>query len=277
MKSLRIALAVMNCPVGHFESNLQKTLRWTAEARRRGADMICFPELNLTGYAVGEEIRSAARPLDAVFGPLRDCARQEAVTVLAGLAEADPRGPLYATHLIVSPAGDTVAYRKLYIAPPEQGLFSPGHHVPLPTIDGAAIGIQLCYDAHFPELSTRMALDGAELLCMPHASPRGTPADKLASWMRHLPARAFDNGVFVAVCNQTGDNGAGLSFPGTAMVLGPDGAQRSTYTKNAEGLLVVDLDAEELRRVREHRMRYFLPNRRTDIDRLPGGSERSRQ
>jgi predicted amidohydrolase len=49
------------------------------------------------------------------------------------------------------------------------------------------------------------------------------PAEKFESWMRHLPARAFDNGVFVGACNPVGENGAGLSFPGVALLLGPDG------------------------------------------------------
>ena len=54
--------------------------------------------------------------------------------------------------------------------------------VPLFDVHGITLGIQLCYDAHFPELSTRMALDGADVIFMPHASPRGTPSKKLDSW-----------------------------------------------------------------------------------------------
>ncbi len=73
------------------------------------------------------------------------------------------------------------------------------------------MGIQLCYDAHFPELSTRMAVNGADIIFMPHASPRGTPSQKLTSWLRHLTARAFDNGVFIVACNQNGDNQKGCS------------------------------------------------------------------
>lgn len=275
MKRLRVALAVVHCPVGEFETNLQKTLHWTAEARRRGADLVCFPELNLTGYAVGPEIRKAARPVDAAFlALLQDCARREAVTVLAGLAERTARERLCAAHLIVSPDEKPLRYRKLHIAPPEKPLFSAGDCMPLAAACGTTIGVQLCYDAHFPELSTKMALEGAELLLMPHASPHGTPQEKLTSWTRHLPARAFDNGVFVAVVNQVGDNGAGLSFPGVAAVFGPDGKPIDTYTQNEEGLLVVDLEGDELRAVRRHRMRFFLPNRREDLDRLPTCSPR---
>ena len=54
--------------------------------------------------------------------------------------------------------------------------------------------------------------------------------------MRHLPARAFDNGVFIVACNQTGTNGGGLSFPGVAMVIGPNGrvlAETTASTRKA--------------------------------------------
>lgn len=81
--------------------------------------------------------------------------------------------------------------------------------------------------------------------------------------MRHLPARAFDNGTFVAAVNQTGENGSGLTFPGLALAIGPDGYLISKETK--EGIHMVEMDMEAVRRVRSHKMRYFLPNRRPDL------------
>jgi N-carbamoylputrescine amidase len=103
------------------------------------------------------------------------------------------------------------------------------------------------------------------VIFMPHASPRGTPAEKRDSWLRHLPARAFDNGVFVVACNQAGDNRTGLTFPGVAVVIGPDGRVVASDAGGREGLLVADLHAGQLAAVRSHPMRYFLPHRRPDI------------
>jgi N-carbamoylputrescine amidase len=110
-----------------------------------------------------------------------------------------------------------------------------------------------------------MALDGVHAIFMPHASPRGTPEEKRDSWLRHLPARAFDNGVYVVACNQTGANGAGLGFPGVALALGPDGRVIASDTGGREGLLLATLDADRLAAVRRHPMRYFLPHRRPDL------------
>jgi N-carbamoylputrescine amidase len=83
--------------------------------------------------------------------------------------------------------------------------------------------------------------------------------------MRHLPARAFDNGVFVVACNQSGDNETGLAFPGNAVVFSPSGEILETRLSGRSGMLVTDLTAEQLHRVRGHRMRYFLPHRRPEI------------
>jgi N-carbamoylputrescine amidase len=110
-----------------------------------------------------------------------------------------------------------------------------------------------------------MALDKADVIFMPHASPRGTPEEKLDSWMRHMTARAFDNGVYIAAVNQCGNNGGGLFFPGLSLVIGPDGLLKSKRMEGDDTIHLTDIDLEFLNAVRSHRMRYFLPNRRTDL------------
>ena len=156
-------------------------------------------------------------------------------------------------------------YRKIHLSPFEAPYFSYGHDVGIFEFKGLRFGIQLCYDAHFPELSTAMALKKADIIFIPHASPRGTPEEKSASWKRHLTARAFDNAVFVAAVNQVGENGAGLNFPGISMMVGPDGfvaGENSTY---ASQMHTHELDMSRLEHIRTHKMRYFLPNRRANL------------
>ena len=157
------------------------------------------------------------------------------------------------------------SYRKIHIAPPERNIFSSGNNIPLFEIHSVKFGVQLCYDAHFPELSTCMAVEGADIIFLPHASPRGTPDEKFNSWMRHLTARAFDNGLYIIACNQAGNNQSGLQFPGVAVVIGPEGYVIDKQLSDKDGILVADLKSEDLKAVRDHRMRYFLPNRRPDI------------
>ena len=266
MKNVRIALVVMNCPVGSSRENLDRVDHWTQEAGRQGVQIVCFPELCISGYTTRKLAADTAEDLPGpAVDHLQRVADREKIVILAGLAEKDDAGRVYASHVVITPEGLAGTYRKLHIAPPERDVFTAGSKVPLFSAAGLRFGIQLCYDAHFPELSTRMALEGAELIFMPHASPRGTPDDKFNSWTRHLTARAFDNGVFIAACNQTGSNHMGLQFPGLAMVVGPSGEIIARAADADEGLLVADLKAAALSHVREHRMRYFLPNRRPEI------------
>ena len=228
--------------------------------------MVCFPELNVTGYTTRPEIAALAEP---VPGPVTDrllkIAADTGSAILAGLAEKGRGGRIFASHLAVCPDGRLGVYRKLHIASPEQPVFSPGSSIPLFEAGGVTLGIQLCYDAHFPELSAHMAVNGADVIFVPHASPRGNPEGKFVSWMRHLPARAYDNSVYVIACNQTGDNGCGLDLPGVAMAFDPSGNLMAKSVSGQEGLLVVDLKSAVFDRVRSHKLGFFLPHRRPEI------------
>ena len=270
MKNIRIAVVISNSPVGKIRQNLDALAGWVRDAKKKDAAIICFPEMNITGYSTRKKIVNSAQLVPGpVTGELVELAEKENITILAGFAEKDEKGRIYAGHLVVTPQGFSGVYRKLHIAPPEQRIFSPGRNIPLFEAHGVSFGIQLCYDAHFPELSTRMAIEGADLIFIPHASPRGTPEEKYSSWMRHLTARAFDNGLFVVACNQTGENKKGLKFPGIALVIDPSGNVIAKDVSGKENMIVVDLKAGDLAKVRNHKMRYFLPNRRSDLFNLP--------
>lgn len=266
MKDIRIAAVTANCPVGEVEKNLSKVESRVREAAADGAAIVCFPELNLTGYCNRPELSRIAL---SISGPevdrIRCLASAENVHILAGMAEKGLSGRLYASHLVFSPDGRLGVYRKLHIAPPERAIFSAGKEIPVFSAAGIRFGLQLCYDAHFPELSAAMAEKGAEVLFIPHASPRGSAPEKHLSWMRHLPARAFDNSVFVVACNQVGENCNGLTFPGNMVMIGPSGNLIGKDTRGREQIFTADLKASELESVRGHEMRYFFPNRRPEI------------
>ena len=113
-----------------------------------------------------------------------------------------------------------------------------------------------------------MALKQADVIFIPHASPRGSSQDKYNSWIRHLTARAYDNGLYIAACNQTGDNLKGLVFPGISLLIGPDGNIIYKSIDQKEGVHIIHLEQSALDQVRSHKMRYFLPHRRNDLFRF---------
>jgi predicted amidohydrolase len=278
MRDTKVALAVHNAPVGDLTGNLAATRLWTQRAADAGARIVCFPELNLTGYCHMDAARELAQPLDgSLVDKVRSLAAETGVVVLVGMIEQASKSdrarendggganPIFASHLVVHPDGNLEVYRKIHLAPPESQCYTPGAEAPLFRAAGLTFGIQLCYDAHFPDLSTQMAARGADAILIPHASPRLSPEEKHRSWMRHLPARAYDNAVFLLACNQVGENGNGLSFAGNAVAIDPSGWVRETWLAGEAGLLITELRAADLTHVRSHAMRYFLPNRRPDL------------
>lgn len=269
MKDIRIAAVISCSPVGKIRNNLEAMVTWIETAKKKDASIVCFPEMNITGYSSHRHIIHAAETVPGpVTNELCSIADDMDMMILAGIAEKDMNGKIFASHLVIKPGNDIAVYRKVHIAPPECDVFSAGDKTPLFTFRGVQFGIQLCYDAHFPELTTRMAIDGAEIIFMPHASPQKSPEEKLKSWLRHLTARAYDNSLFIIACNQTGHNGKGLHFPGVAVAINPMGEIVDSYANNNEGLLMFDLKVEMLKKIRNHRMKFFLPNRRPDIYKL---------
>ncbi len=264
---IRVAAVMCRSLVGHAEENLKRMAAWTAAAAKEKADIVCFPELCITGYHVREEMAEAAIRLDApeVASVVRMAGEQD-VAIIAGLAEKGMDGRTYATAFVCDGSGIRGTYRKTHLGPPEKEIFAAADAVgPLFDVKGLTFGIQLCYDAHFPDLATHMTARGADAIFIPHASPGTSATDKKTSWMRHLPARAYDNSIFVIAVNPAGDNGLGLYFPGCALVLSPEGKRIKSHCGEKEAMIVADLTRDMIDGVRNHRMRYFFPNRRPDL------------
>jgi len=266
MKPVKVALVVQNCIAGKFEKNFEVSCQFISAAAQKGAKIIVFPEMNLTGYVAGKDIISISKSLGKeMTDPFSNLAKDLNIAILVGLAEKTHKKNIYASHLVFYPDGSFDVYRKIHTSPFEKKYFTAGNNITIFKSQGLKFGVQLCYDAHFPELSLAMALKKTDIIFIPHASPRGNSQKKYNSWMRHLRSRAFDNGLYIAACNQTGNNSKGLSFPGICLLIGPDGNVIYKSINNTEGLHIIDIDKTVLEQVRSHKMRYFLPNRRSDL------------
>ena len=266
MDDLRIAAVCMHAPLGEVEKNLDRIESLVSEASREGANIVCFPELSVTGYTLKPPAEIYKRPAtDKIMDRLIELAREAHLVIIAGLIEISDTKKPYITQVIAGPEGLIGLYRKTHLSSAEKGVYQAGQDIEVYNFGNITFGVALCYETHFPEISAVLALMGADILFFPHASPRGDPKGKFQSWMRHLPARAFDNGVFVVACNQVGSNSDDLLFPGVALVLGPDGQILAKYTGREERILFADLKADHLQGIREHRMKYFIPQRRPGL------------
>lgn len=260
----------MHSEPGEIKENLKKIRSFCLRAASDGAQVVCFPELSVTGYLLKDPIKGLGEFSFAnILDRLIEIANESKNIIIAGVIEPDNSATgVYISQVVVGAWGIQGIYRKTHLSPLEKLGYKAGDEIHIYSVGHLSFGIQLCYEAHFPELSTIMALMGAELIFMPHASPRGNPREKFNSWMRHLKARAFDNGLFVLACNQVGKTRNNFLFPGVAVAIGPDGKVIDYLTTKKEDMLLVTVDKEQISSVRNNRMKYFLPYRRPELYRL---------
>jgi predicted amidohydrolase len=270
MRDVRVAAAQITSPVGQLEENLRKHGEYARRAADAGAEVICFPELSLSGYPISKQVpHELAQPLDGELAcGVREISRDTGLVVLAGLLERDPSGIVFNTQLIVGPQRPLGAYRKVHVPTSEICRFYHGDGLPIFRLPWATVGVQICYDSHFPEASTALMLKGAEIIFMPHASSGGASGesyqDKRARWLRYMPARAMDNRVYLVVVNQVGPNGE-TEFPGVAFVLDPDGNLVAESRPMVEDLLIADLSAETFQARRRNAESFFPHFRRPEV------------
>jgi predicted amidohydrolase len=267
MNDVRVAVVCMNSLTGEIDKNLERIWSFICQAADKRAAIICFPELSITGYTL-EKPEAVCSPtlFKEASQRVLDMARSSGVIVMVGIIEVmDDGGKPYITQILAGPEGLLGRYRKTHLSPPEWEVYRAGEEITVYHCSHFSFGVQLCYESHFPEMSTLMALKGGEAIFMPHASPWGEPEEKLESWLRHLPSRAFDNGLYLVACNQVGQGEKDLLFPGIILALNPSGRVMETYCGTKDKMVLVDMKASEIEEVRSHRMKYFLPHRRPEL------------
>ena len=266
MKDLRLAVVCMQSEYGRIEINLKRMESFVQEAAAEDVSMICFPELSVTGYTIKENPQFYAEPVPGPISKhIAKIAKKNKLVIMAGMLEKGSGDKPHISQIVAGPYGIIGVYQKTHLSPQEKEIYQPGQIIKTFTYDHSNFGIQLCYETHFPELSTIMALQGAEIIFFLYASPHGKPEEKRDSWLRDLPARAFDNGLFIVACNQVGENGAGLLFPGVIMILNPVGQILHQYTGIKEKMITAELKGSDLAKIRADRMRYFVKYRRPEL------------
>lgn len=270
MRKTKIALVQMNSLLGQTKTNLQKIKYFTTQASRQNVDIICFPELAVQSYSRDQSHLYA----EEIPGPssifISNLAKTQQITILSGIAEKSPvKDKPYITHLTAFPDGSVARYRKTHLGSSEQPYFTSGNSIDVFTLDKVNFGIQICWDLHFPEISTIMSLKGAEIIFAPHASPR-IAGNRKEMWSKYINARAYDNAVFVVTCNLIGPNGQGSHFSGGAMVIDPKGNIIAEDFNNQESMLVTELDEKLINLIRYKKATsmkniFYLKARRPEL------------
>ncbi|UWQ79712.1 hydrolase [Leisingera sp. S132] len=191
-----------------------------AEAARMGAQLLVTPELFLCGYGSPEAARGMAQQQNS---PLLVAAAQLAARHCVGLVLGYPERDgteLYNSAIVFGCDGKLLHnYRKTMMPNDfERGCFACGNGPRVFDFQGIRCAVVICYDVEFPELPRHAALAGVELLIVPTA----LRADWRVVSDCVIPARAYENGIFVAYCDFAAE-GCNPVFAGGSMVCGPDG------------------------------------------------------
>ena len=254
MQDLRVATAQFETRDGDKPYNLSRIDELCSRAAMQGAQLVCFHELSVTGYTFlehlsREQVLALAEPVGgASTRRLQEIAARHGILVAAGLVEREGE-QCYNCHLVVSAGGVLAAHRKIHeFVSPHLGL---GDRYTVFDALGARIGILTCYDNNLPENARITAMLGADIILAPHvtgclpspAPGRGIVAPEVwherhqnpqrcraefdgpkgRGWlMKWLPARAWENGVFIVYSNVLGVDG-GTIKPGGSLILDPYG------------------------------------------------------
>ncbi|MGO4541255.1 carbon-nitrogen family hydrolase [Paenibacillus sp. 2TAB19] len=239
--ALRLALLQMNIEAGNPEANFGRLKEMLEEAvsGAKKPDVIVFPEMWNTGYALTEIESLADKNGERTKAMLSSFAKEHQVHIVAGsIAEAKSDGVYNTTYAFDregSAAGD---YSKIHLfrLMDEEKYLQAGDKPGSLTIEGEQAGMMICYDIRFPELARKLALQGAKLLFVPAEWPH----PRLHHWRTLLTARAIENQMFVIACNRMGKSGD-TSFFGHSMVLDPWG-ETIAEAGEEETILYADID-----------------------------------
>ena len=263
----------MRSLLGDTHANLEKMTGFVDLAAEEGADIVCFPEMSLTGYSSEHGPGDVIGEDDPAVVTIGDLARDKGLVIVFGFMEENGGGLPYLTQMIASPDGTSMSYRKTHLGSREDGRFASGDALDVFKTDKAVLGLALCWEAHLPEVFTALREQGAELILVPHASNLGGMRRKEA-WMRYLPARAWDNDAYIAACNAVGDTAKGSVFGGGSIVLDRKGGIISEDFDGTESMVVIGLDGfdrddgpdDDMRDIR------FFRRRRPELYRRTHGS-----
>ncbi len=259
MTTITIGLVQMRCEKGAVAENLAAIQRHIQEGISRGVDILCFPEMSITGYLDPNRWPESILRLD---GP--EVARFVAmtanapITALAGLVEANPNGKPFITQIVASNGQLLGYYRKKTIIDEEAEWFSPGTGagdaiVPVFAHPKGTFGISICADIEDPAIFAESARQGAQLIF--EAAAPGLYGDQATrnwqsgyAWWRdkcqqQLGQYARDKGVYIAVATQAGRT-IDEDFPGGGYLFAPDGSLVNATPDWSEGVLYTSVRLE---------------------------------
>jgi 5-aminopentanamidase len=242
---MRVAVAQLEPKLAEQEHNLDACRARLEEAAAAGAELLVLPECAIPGYMF-ESAEEALPFAEEIPGPSsealeHDC-RRLGMHVVCGLLERDG-DVLHNAAVLVGPDGLVGTYRKTHL--PFLGVdrfVVPGEELAVYDTPLGRIGVEICYDLRFPEVTRTLALRGADLVAHPTNFPM---AAKIQTELITV-ARAAENRVYLLTANRVGKERSG-EFCGWSQIVDPYGKRLAEAGETEEALLVADVDLQKAR------------------------------
>ena len=282
----KIALIQMRCGP-EPEENFKRAIQFIRDAAKKGAQIVCLPELFRSQYFCQTEDHKNFGLAEEIPGrstsALGEVARELGVIIIASLFEKRSAGLYHNTAVIIDGDGNLLGkYRKMHIPDDplyhEKFYFTPGDlGFQAWTTAQGKIGVCVCWDQWYPEAARLTALRGAEIIFYPTAigwhpsEKKKFGAAQYSGWETIQRSHAIANGCYVAAANRVGHEAPplaagggsdGIEFWGQSFICGPDGEIIAKGSVDREEVVMAEVDWN---RVNEHRTHWpFLRDRRVD-------------
>ncbi len=247
---MRLAMAQMSMSESADE-NLQKTLELMERAKDGGADMIFFPELQLSPFFPQYKGRDASRWLltaeSAAVKAICRCSRSLGLWVSPNIY-LEANGKRYDASLMIDADGEIKGVSKMVYVADAPHFYERGYYTPsdegfrVYATPFGSVGVVICFDRHIPLSIRACAVQGAELVLIPTANISSEPSE-LFEW--EVRVQAYQNAVFAAMCNRVGTEGE-VTFAGQSLIAEPDGGLLFRAGQK-ERLCIADISLERAR------------------------------
>ncbi len=254
MKEFVAACVQIAITPNDIQANVDKGVAWLERAvREYDAELVAFPETVTTGYETGFDAEDLWDLVDEAPGRItRDvqlAAKSLGVHVVWGSYRRGPeRGVVYNSAILIGPDGEVIGiYDKTHPAPWERrdggGWAAVGTRADVFETSLGSIGMIICYDGDFPELSRLLAIKGAEVIVRPSALQRSYDI-----WYITNCARAYDNHVYVVASNLVGPDALDNYGFGHSMIVNPI-AWRLAQARGTQEIIAAKLNPDPLRHI----------------------------
>ena len=226
--TIQAAAIQFNVKQGDVDANLEYVRTALRSVADQGVQLAVLPEMWSTGFAY-KNLNELALRTEGIVAELLELSRELKLVIVGSMPE--PHGDKVFNTAYVADNGRLAgAYRKLHLFSllGEDKAFASGDSWLLADTSIGKVGVIICYDLRFPELTRRLALEGAQVVCVPAQWPK----PRQEHWRTLLRARAIENQLFVVSCNACGVIGK-LDFFGMSMII------------NAKGELLAELGEQE--------------------------------